>query len=904
MRPDAISLLAAFLAVGGLEVVAAQDAADANVERPRWYFPREVKRTIRNNRSFNPDAGSLIDNVFENLVTQGSSSQPEITPTPEPLSTPAAAESQKGQEVVVVTISVDPKNPEITHRITGTTTIGGEPTATTTTTTKKTDGSSTDNNVQKNSEVPSTDADTTSQQQSATDSVAKASTTASPSTAASSDGGLLGAVGSGLSSIGDDLGLTDSTSSSAAVTPAAATDSSAQASTAPSSTPSTTAATTATSSSNGGLLGVVGSGLSSLGDDLGLTDSTSSFASVTPAATTDSSVANASTTASPSASASSNDGLLGAVGSGLSSLGDDLGLGGSTSSSASALTSTPATLTDSSAAKASSTPLSTSEGLLGGLGAGLSSLGDDLGLGGSTSSLASATPSASSPKESSTASSGTDLLGMLLGDNSSSGNSTIATASNSSMLPTIPASVPASATTSVSASTTPTSSGDLLGGIVSGVDSLLGITPTGTGSIALIPTASMPAGSLLPSKSTALIPGFGTTTSGGVPTPTNSIGSVPVPHSPGADSTSESATASAPGTGTTSGSVPGSGSSETPKVPTPTSHPASTPLPQTTEVSTTKTAVEPQTTATETPLPSTSNDNDWMPSTILIMPTVATTHTTTSGQTDMPQATSLPGSITPSNEITEAPSDSTLLQLGFNGQLPWSFVATTPLSSSQIFNYTPQAIENALPTLAAKDYPVMFSLEPYYNWQATGYNATLAIFYFPRDKVEALRALKVNPKSALYNQASESIQSLMTMVDPTIPLEFSGNYPSSGDGSSSGNTDSGNNDGTDGGSNNNSDGSASSSKTKASSVGIGVGVVAGAAAYGAGMFWVARRYRKRKQLHQRSSSTVEQMSQGGSAAGSVFAAGGRTSPSQNSRGTARSQMISAPVMAENSLGWN
>ena len=49
--------------------------------------------------------------------------------------------------------------------------------------------------------------------------------------------------------------------------------------------------------------------------------------------------------------------------------------------------------------------------------------------------------------------------------------------------------------------------------------------------------------------------------------------------------------------------------------------------------------------------------------------------------------------------------------------------------------------------------------------------------------------------------------------------------------------------------------------------------------------------------------TVEQMSQGGSAAGSMFAAGGRA-PSHGSRGTARSQMISAPVMAENSLGWN
>jgi hypothetical protein len=197
----------------------------------------------------------------------------------------------------------------------------------------------------------------------------------------------------------------------------------------------------------------------------------------------------------------------------------------------------------------------------------------------------------------------------------------------------------------------------------------------------------------------------------------------------------------------------------------------------------------------------------------------------------------------------------------------------------------------------------MFALEPYYNWQATGYNATLAIFYFPRDKVDALKALKVNPNSALYNQASESIQSLMTMVDPTIPLEFSGNYPSAGSDSTGGGSDGGDDGNNDDGNNTNSDGSASSSKTKASSIGIGVGVVAGAAAYGAGMFWVARRYRKRKQLHQRSSSTVEQMSQGGSAAGSMLAAGGRT-PSHGSRGTARSQMISAPVMAENSLGWN
>ncbi|KAJ5228631.1 hypothetical protein N7489_009339 [Penicillium chrysogenum] len=797
MRPDAISVLAAFLAVGGLEFVAAQDAPEAHVQRPRWYFPQDVKRTIRRNAELEP--GSILDSVFDNLAPTQVSSSTAI-PTPE---TSAPAQPQKGQEVVVVTISVDPKNPEITHRITGTTTIGGEPTGTTTTTTQKTEGSSTENTSKKSSEAASTDAGTTSKQGSVVDSSAKAST-ASPSTTTSSDG-LLG-----------DLGL-----------------------------------------DVGSLLG---------GDSSSSTATTSSAATISSTATpvSDSS-AKVTSPASSTPAAPSSDGLLGDLTSGLGGL-----FGEST-----------------------------------------------------TNSSVSATPTGSSVNRissaaSSTTSSGSDLLDLLgLGDKSSTGNSTSATmSSDASSSPTIPISVPASATSPPSTTATgTTTSGDFLGGLVSGVDSLLGVTSTGTGSTALIPTASLPNLSLLPSKSTGLIPGQGGTNTGAIPTPTKSLPSIPVPHSPGSDSTSTSVsetvsgsnTASAPLLGTTTASVPGSGSHESSRVPTPTSHPVSTPLPSSTstseEVSTAKTSVEPQT-PTETPTPSTSDDNDWMPSTILIVPTTTATESSTSGETAEPTAPpSLPGSITPSNEVTEPPSDSILLQLGFNSQLPWSFVATTPLSSSQIFNYTPQAIENALPTLSAKDGPVMFAIEPYYNWQSTGYNATLAIFYFPRDKVDALKALKVNPNSALYNQASESIQSLMTMVDPTIPLEFSGNYPSGDSDSTGANNHGGSDDGSDNGNNENTDGSAGSSKAKASSVGIGVGVVAGAAAYGAGMFWVARRYRKRKQLHQRSSSTVEQMSQGGSAAGSMFAAGGRA-PSHGSRGTARSQMISAPVMAENSLGWN
>jgi hypothetical protein len=237
-----------------------------------------------------------------------------------------------------------------------------------------------------------------------------------------------------------------------------------------------------------------------------------------------------------------------------------------------------------------------------------------------------------------------------------------------------------------------------------------------------------------------------------------------------------------------------------------------------------------------------------------------------------------------------------LLQIGFDGSLPWSFVATTPLSSSQIFEYIPQALKHALPYWGAK--AEMFALEPYYNWQKTGYNATLAIFYFPREGYQKLKSQKNNPNSLLYTEEqSATVKALMSMIDSTIPLDFTGNWPSddgdssSGSSGSDGSSSSGSN--SSDGSDDSNDGTSSSSKGSASSAGIAVGAVAGAAAYGAAMFWVARRYRKRKQLHQRSSS-VDQMSQGSSVAG----AGNRVSGSQ------RSQMISAPVMAENSLGWN
>jgi hypothetical protein len=242
-----------------------------------------------------------------------------------------------------------------------------------------------------------------------------------------------------------------------------------------------------------------------------------------------------------------------------------------------------------------------------------------------------------------------------------------------------------------------------------------------------------------------------------------------------------------------------------------------------------------------------------------------------------------------------------LIQLGFTRPLRYSFVATHPLSSSQIFLYIPQGLIYALEA-AASDI-AMFAIQPYDNSATTGYIATVAQAYIPSDKVDTLRKLLHNPISRLYNQPDDSATTLLGMIDPSIPLlvgEYDDTYGSSLSGDNS------NGDNTNNSDDSNEDsyddsvaGANSSGSTKASSVGIGVGVVAGAAAYGAGMFWVARRYRKKRQLHRRTSSTADQMSQGG---GSLFTGGGRLS--RGSGGSQRTQMISAPVMAENSLGWN
>lgn len=175
------------------------------------------------------------------------------------------------------------------------------------------------------------------------------------------------------------------------------------------------------------------------------------------------------------------------------------------------------------------------------------------------------------------------------------------------------------------------------------------------------------------------------------------------------------------------------------------------------------------------------------------------------------------------------------------------------------------------------------------------------------------------PTSSLYKNDDVSVQALVNYINPAIPITPGSTLDGSSTGTNSGASPSSSNNVNSGPFNTNDQNQPGS--VKGTTAGIAMAAIGGSAAYGAAMFLIARRYKKRKQNHRRSSSILSpsEMRQSGSPAlmGGAFMSGGRISPGgtftndRNSRGSghsagnsARNQQISAPMMAENSLGWN
>lgn len=287
--------------------------------------------------------------------------------------------------------------------------------------------------------------------------------------------------------------------------------------------------------------------------------------------------------------------------------------------------------------------------------------------------------------------------------------------------------------------------------------------------------------------------------------------------------------------------------------------------------------------------------------------------TTSTSQAVIP--TTLPQVIQPQGGVPEAPENSTLIQVGFTYALNYAFVVSSSTAVSQIFAYLPVGVSHGLGL--DLDGVVMQYLQPYNTLDSVDYITTLAMAFIPASKVDTLSMALLNPNSELYQNSNPSVATLMGMIDPSIPVLPGSAVAGAGTPVNSANTAATTtdkakaDDGNPGGSSEN-----DSAPIRPSSVGIAVGAVAGAAVYGAAMFLVARRYRKKKAGHQRSSSMqsgqanrpAEQSNlMTGSTRGSYGTRfGGRTSRNSDHSNSTRSgrTYISPPVMAENSLGWN
>lgn len=268
------------------------------------------------------------------------------------------------------------------------------------------------------------------------------------------------------------------------------------------------------------------------------------------------------------------------------------------------------------------------------------------------------------------------------------------------------------------------------------------------------------------------------------------------------------------------------------------------------------------------------------------------------------------------------PESMFLGQIAFDYGLNYNFVASSG-GSGQIFAYLRQAIAQAV---GVKEEDVInYGLRAADTTQYKGWVTTLAVFMIPKDKNTTLEVQLGQPASNFYHNVDASgnpnavVNQLTALVDPTWPLPY-GKLP---DGTSSPSTNQNNA--------NPSESDASghggalpgdttgSRKINPTSAGIATGAVLAAVAYGAAMFFVARRYRNKKAAHRRSSSVPSTSRYTyGSVGGGNWMSGarnGRLTPtvpgSRGSRGSSssngrsiRTQQISAPVMAENSLGWN
>jgi hypothetical protein len=261
----------------------------------------------------------------------------------------------------------------------------------------------------------------------------------------------------------------------------------------------------------------------------------------------------------------------------------------------------------------------------------------------------------------------------------------------------------------------------------------------------------------------------------------------------------------------------------------------------------------------------------------------------------------MPKVIQPPGGAPTKPANTTLVQIGFQYALNYGFVSQNSVTEQQIFTYTPPGIAYDLGLDESE--VKMQSLQPYDTSKTNGWITTLALFYIPSDMVNQLAVDIHTPGAGLYNTPYGTVNQLTRLIVPSIPLLAGQTYDGGTAPAASAATAS---PGAAGGGAPFGGDAGNGTPVNASAAAIAAPIATGGLLYGAAMVFVARRYRKKRQGHARSSSVGASSSFSGSPAWMSGARGARTSHGSGSSQTRsiRTQQISAPVMAENSLGWN
>ncbi|KAB5572061.1 hypothetical protein GE09DRAFT_655943 [Coniochaeta sp. 2T2.1] len=320
--------------------------------------------------------------------------------------------------------------------------------------------------------------------------------------------------------------------------------------------------------------------------------------------------------------------------------------------------------------------------------------------------------------------------------------------------------------------------------------------------------------------------------------------------------------------------------------------------------------------------------NTYLPTTIIVdQPPTATPSKLAPTGTASSMPSFLPQAITPDAGNGGMPPGTVLIGISFLHSLNYEFVSDTPFAAAQIFSNLPPIVADT------GDFPnekvMLKKLMPLNTERTLGYYTTVAVMTYPESFVDELAMMVKTPSSQFYNMGNAIQRNLTREVNSAIDIRAFQNYQDGAAGSGSGSDSPGatasggaggdpfGNTGKEGG---------NGGGRPGMTVGIAFGALSVAGAYGAAMFIIARRYKRKKLAHRRASSMTNPSEMTQSAPGTPHlmngallsrdfssyggVAGGRDSHgTQNSgrsgaKDSARTAYISGPMAAENSLGWN